>query len=114
MRCSRACWGEGGEPGGARLRPGALVDPRDHAVDIDSRGSRHVLQVRFRESPIPRAAEPKRAAPLGERALDPCVASILPWALVTRIPGLGGVPRLVLRPWMEFAGARLWWLRGRP
>jgi hypothetical protein len=40
-------WREGGEPGGARLRPGALVDPRDNAVDIDGRGSRNVLQVRF-------------------------------------------------------------------
>jgi len=106
-------WREGGEPGGARLRPGALVDPRDNAVDIDGSGSRNVLQVRFRESPIPRAAEPKRAAPLGERALDPRAASVLPLALVTRIPGLGGVHRLVLRPWVEFEGARLWWLRGR-
>jgi hypothetical protein len=73
----------------------------------------HVLHVRFRESPIPRAAEPNRADPLGERALDPRAASVLPLALVTRIPGLGGVHRLVLRPWVEFEGARLWWLRGR-
>ena len=106
-------WREGGETGGTRLRPGALVDPRDNAVDIDGRGSRNVLQVRLRESPIPRAAEPKRAASLGERALDPHAASVRPLALVTRIPGLGGVHRLVLRPWVEFEGARLWWLRVR-
>ena len=34
---------EGGETGGARLRPGALVEPRDHAVDIDGGGDRDVL-----------------------------------------------------------------------
>ena len=45
-------WREGGETGGMRLRPGALVDPRDNAVDINGRGSRDVLQVRFREPPI--------------------------------------------------------------
>ena len=34
---------EGGETGGARLRPGALVEPRDNAVDIDGGGDRDVL-----------------------------------------------------------------------
>ena len=38
---------EGGETGGARLRPWALVEPRDHAVDIDGGSGRDVLQVRF-------------------------------------------------------------------
>jgi len=38
---------EGGETGGARLRPWALVEPRDNAVDIDGGGGRDVLQVRF-------------------------------------------------------------------
>ena len=106
-------WRESGETGGARLRPRALVEPRDNTVEIDGRGGGDVLQVRFREPPIPRAAEPKRADPLGERAFDPCAAPVLPLALVTRIPGLGGVHRLVLRPWVEFEGARLWWLRVR-
>ena len=104
---------EGGETGGARLRPGALVEPRNDAVYVDGGGSRDVLQVRFRQAPIPRAPQPKSAYPLGERAFDPRAAPVLPLALVTRIPGLGGVQGLVLRPWVEFEGARLWWLRVR-
>jgi hypothetical protein len=44
----RSDWREGGETGGACLRPWALVEPRDNAVDIDGRGGRDVLQVRFR------------------------------------------------------------------
>src|SRR5215211_6720571 len=48
---------EGGKTGGARLRPGALVQPRDNAVDIDGSGGRDVLQMRFWEPPIPCAAE---------------------------------------------------------
>jgi len=106
-------WREGGETGGARLRPGALVDPRDNAVDIDGRGSRDVLHVRFREPPIPRATEPTSAYSLRERALDPRAASVLPLALVTRIPGLGGVQGLGLRSGMEFEGASLRRLRMR-
>src|SRR6267378_245954 len=102
-----------GEPGGARLRPGALVEPRDNTVDIDGSGGRDVLQVRFRETPIPRAAEPKRAYPLGERAFDPRAAPVLPLALFTRIPGLGGVQGLGLQPWVEFERARLRRLRVR-
>jgi len=104
---------EGGETGGARLRPGAPVEPRDNTVEIDGRGGRDVLQMRFREPPIPRAAEPKRTHPLGERAFDPCAASVLPLTLVTRIPGLGSVQSLGLRPWVEFEGARLRRLRVR-
>src|SRR4029450_3398034 len=104
---------EGGETGGARLRPGAPVEPRDNTVEIDGRGGRDVLQMRFREPPIPRAAEAKRAHPLGERAFDPCAASVLPLTLFTRIPGLGGVQGLVLRLWVEFEGTRVWGLRVR-
>ena len=106
-------WREGGETGGPRLRPGALVQPRDNTVDIDGSGSRDVLQVRFREPPIPRAAEPTSAYPLGERAFDPRAASVLPLTLFTRIPGLGGVQGLGLRPWVEFERARLRRLRVR-
>src|SRR5438876_1147271 len=104
---------EGGETGGARLRPWALVEPRDNAVDIDGGGGRDVLQVRFRETPIPRAAEPESADPLGERAFDTRAARVLPLALVTRIPGLGGLQGLVLRPRVEFEGAGLRRLRVR-
>jgi hypothetical protein len=106
-------WREGGETGGARLRPGALVQPRDNTVNIDGRGGRNVLQVRFREPPIPRAAEPTSAYSLGERAFDPLAAPVLPLTLFTRIPGLSGVQGLGLRPWVEFEGARLRWLRVR-
>jgi len=109
----RVHWREGGETGGARLRPRALVEPRDHPVNIDRSGSRDVLHMCFRQTPIPRAAEPKRADPLRERAFAPRAAPVLPLALVTRLPGLGGLQRLVLRPWVECEGARLWWLRVR-
>ena len=104
-------WREGGKTGGARLRPGALVAPRHNAVDIDSSGDRDVLQRRFRETPIPRAVEPESASPLGERAFDTRAARVLPLALFTRIPGLGGVQGLGLRPWVECEGARLRRLR---
>ena len=106
-------WREGSETGGARLRPGALVEPRDNTVEIDGRGGRDVLHVRFREPPIPRAAEPKRAYPLGERAFAARAAPLLPLPLFTRLPGLGGVQGLGWRPWVEFEGARRRWLRVR-
>ena len=41
MKCGDRC--EGGETGGARLRPWAPVEPRDEAVDIDGRGGRDML-----------------------------------------------------------------------
>src|SRR5262249_10916138 len=70
---------EGGETGGARLRPWALVEPRDNAVDIDGGSGRDVLQVCFREPPIPRAAEPESAYPLGERASTPARRAYCRW-----------------------------------
>ena len=100
-----------GEAGGARLRPRALVEPRDNPIYIDRGGGRDVLQVCFRQASIPRTAEPKSAYALGERAFDPRAAPVLPLAFFTRIPGLGGVQGLVLRPWVEFERARLRWLR---
>ena len=83
--------GERGEAGGPRLGPWALVEPCHDPIHIDRRGGRYVLQVRFLETPIPRAAEPKRAYPLGECAFDPGAAPVLPLAFFTRIPGLGGL-----------------------
>ena len=41
MKCGD--WREGGEMGGARLRPWALVEPRDNTVDIDGGGDCDVL-----------------------------------------------------------------------
>src|SRR5262249_42814377 len=104
---------EGGETGSTRLRPWAFVEPRDNAVDIDGSGGRDVLQVRFREPPIPRAAEPKSAYPLGERAFDARAAGILPLALFTRMPGRGGLQGLALWLRVEFDGAGLRRLRMR-
>ena len=106
-------WREGGETGSARLRLGALVDPRDNPVDINGRGGRDVLHVRFREPPIPRAAEPESTNSLRERPFDPRAAPVLPVAFFTRIPGLGSVQGLGLRSWVEFEGARLRRLRMR-
>ena len=40
----RSDWREGGETGGARLRPWARVEPRDKAVEIDGGSDRDVLQ----------------------------------------------------------------------
>src|SRR5437899_12788368 len=66
----RGDWREGGETGGARLRPWALVEPRDNAVDIDGGGGRDVLQVGLRHAPIPCPSQPKGAHPLGERPFN--------------------------------------------
>ena len=87
---------EGGETGGARLRPWALVEPRDNAVDIDGGSGRDVLQVRFRETPIPRAAEPESAYPLGECAFDTSALLRALDALLTGIPSPGRCQCLVL------------------
>jgi len=65
---------EGGETGGARLRPWALVEPRDNAVDIDGGGDRDVLHVGLRHAPIPGPSQAKGADPLGESAFDPGAA----------------------------------------
>src|SRR5713101_9311244 len=61
---------EGGETGGARLRPWALVEPRHNAVDIDGGGGRDVLQVGLRHAPISGPSQPKGADPLRERPFD--------------------------------------------
>ena len=41
----RGDWREGGETGGARVRPWLSVEPCDQAVDIDRGGNGDVLQV---------------------------------------------------------------------
>src|SRR5713101_4327109 len=85
-----------GETGDARLRPWALVEPRDNAVDIDGGSDRDVLQVRFRHAPIPGPAQAKGAHPLRERPFDagPPLLEVLP--LLAGIPGLRRCERLVL------------------
>src|SRR5713101_7080331 len=87
---------EGGETGDARLRPWALVEPRDNAVDIDGGSDRDVLQVRFRHAPIPGPAQAKGANPLRECPFDagPPLIEVLP--LLAGIPGLRRCERLVL------------------
>ena len=39
----RVHWREGGETGGARLRPWALIEPRHNPIDIDGGRDRDVL-----------------------------------------------------------------------
>src|SRR2546427_3480686 len=87
---------EGGETGDARLRPWALVKPRDNAVDIDGGGGRDVLQVSLRHAPIPSPAQPKGAHPLRERPFDAGPPLIELLALLARRPGLRRLQRLVL------------------
>jgi hypothetical protein len=87
---------EGGETGGARLCPWALVEPRDNAVDIDGSGGRDVLHVGLGQAPIPRAPQPKRTHSLGERAFDASPPLIALHASLTGVPGPGRCERLVL------------------
>src|SRR2546426_7602720 len=87
---------EGGETGDARLRPWALVEPRDNAVDIDGGGDRDVLQVGLRHAPIPGPAQAKGAHPLGERPFDAGPPLIELLARLARRPGLRCLQRLVL------------------
>src|SRR5256885_16945836 len=84
MEC--ASRSEGGETGGARLRPWALVEPRDNAVDIDGGGDRDVLQVGLRHAPIPGPSQAKGADPLRERPFNTGAAlrALLPFG--TGIP----------------------------
>src|SRR2546422_1130540 len=95
-RMERRDWREGSEGGGARLRPGALVEPRDNAVDIDGGGDRDVLQVGLRHAPIPGPAQAKGAHPLGERPFDAGPPLIELLARLARRPGLRCLQRLVL------------------
>jgi hypothetical protein len=55
-----------------------------------------VLPVSLRQTPIPRAPQPKRAYALRERPFDASALLIALDALLTGIPGSGGGERLVL------------------
>ena len=48
---------EGGETGKTCLRPWALSEPRDQAVDIDGGSDRDVLHVGLRHAPVPGPAQ---------------------------------------------------------
>src|SRR2546428_4431961 len=93
VRVRRRQSGKAGDPCHS---PGALVEPRDNAVDIDRRGDRDVLQVGLRHAPIPGPAQAKGTDPLGERPFDagPLLIELL--ALLAGIPGLRRCQRLVL------------------
>jgi hypothetical protein len=87
---------EGGKTGGAGLRPWALVEPRHKAVDIDGGGSRDVLQVGLRHTPIPGPAQAKGADPLRQRPFDTSPPLIALLALLAGRPGLRRLQCLVL------------------
>ena len=87
---------EGGKAGGARLGSWALVQPCDNPVYIDHGGNGHVLHMGLGQAPIPRAPQPKRTHPLGERAFDARALRLLRLALRTGIPGPGRCQCLVL------------------
>ena len=80
----RSDWREGGETGGARLRPWARVEPRDKAVEIDGGSDRDVLQGGLRHAPIPALAQATGADPLGERPFDagPALIELLAFLVV--------------------------------
>ena len=88
--------GEGGETGGACLRPWALVEPRHKAVDIDGGGNGDVLQVGLRLTPISGPAQAKGADPLGKRPFDAGPPFIELLARLAGRPRLRRLQRLVL------------------
>src|SRR3989454_10272995 len=84
VRVRRRKRGKAGDPCHGRW---ALVEPRDNAVNIDRSGNRDVLQVGFRQPPIPCPAQPKRTHSLGEGPFDARALPILRFAFCTGIPG---------------------------
>jgi hypothetical protein len=89
---------EGGETGGTRLCPWALVEPRDYAVDIDGGSDRDVLHVGLGQAPIPRAPQPKGTHPLRECPFDAGPPLIELLTLLAGQPGLRRCECLVLVP----------------
>jgi hypothetical protein len=92
---------QSGKAGAPCHGPWALVEPRDHAVDIDGGSGRNVLHVGLRHAPIPGPSQPKGAHPLGERPFNTRPAGIQAFPLLTRIPRPRGLYGLVLLPWRE-------------
>jgi hypothetical protein len=90
--------GKAREAGGSQ---GPLVEPGDNPLHIDGGCRGHMLQVRFRQAPIPRPAQPKRAHPLREGPFDAGALRILRLALRTGMPGPGGGHGLRLSAWRK-------------
>ena len=87
---------KGSETGGARLGLGALVEPRDNAVNIDGGGDRDVLHVGLCHAPKPAPAQAKGADPLREGPFDAGPPLIELLALLAGRPRLRRLERLVL------------------
>src|SRR5215831_8753663 len=93
VRVGRRQSGKAGEP---CQGPWALVEPRHKAVDIHRGGDGDVLHVGLRQVLISGPSEAKGTDPLGERPFDAGPSLIALLALLTGVPGLRRVPRLVL------------------
>src|SRR5215510_16080335 len=93
VRVGRRQSGKAGEPGHG---PWALVEPRHNAVDIHRGGDGDVLHVGLRQAPISGPSEAKGTDPLGERPFDAGPSFIALLALLTSVPGLRRLQRLVL------------------
>jgi hypothetical protein len=88
-RCER------GEAGGPRRGPRALVEPRHDPIHIDRRGGRDVLQVGFLEPPVPGAPQPAAPDALRESPFDPGSSLLALLALLTAIPRLCRLQRVL-------------------
>jgi hypothetical protein len=93
VRVRRRQSGKAGDPCHS---PGALVEPRDKAVDMDRGGDRDRLHVGLRHAPIPGPAQATGPDPLGERPFDTRPPLIELLALLARRPGLRRFQCLVL------------------
>src|SRR5215470_17151282 len=93
VRVGRRQSGKAGEP---CQGPWALVEPRHNAVDINRGGDGDVLHVGLRQPPISGPSEAKGTDPLGERPFDAGPSLIELLALLTGVPGLRRLQRLVL------------------
>src|SRR5215212_1718355 len=88
--------GEGGETrgagGGARDRAELGREP----LEVDGGRGGHVLQMGFGQPAVAAAAQPERAYPLRDRALDPGTPRVAAPALLRRELTPSGLERLVL------------------
>src|SRR5437899_12950783 len=92
IRVRRRKRGKAGDPCHG---PGAFVEPRDHAVDIDGGCRGHVLHVGLGYTPIPCASEAKGPPSLRERPFDAGPSLIELLAFLAGRPGLRCGQRLI-------------------